>query len=66
MIYTRTGRSYFPYNPRHFVPGYYHAVPLGQNTPERRGFTKLALMGRNPEILQPLLRDEKHPNQPLS
>src|SRR5271166_2376068 len=24
--------------PRHFVPGYYHAVPPGQNTFIRRGF----------------------------
>jgi hypothetical protein len=24
--------------PRHFVPGYYHAVPPGQNTFDRRGF----------------------------
>jgi hypothetical protein len=26
------GRGYFPHDSRHFVPGYYHAVPLGQNT----------------------------------
>jgi hypothetical protein len=24
------GRGYFPNNPRHFVPGYYRAVPPGQ------------------------------------
>jgi hypothetical protein len=28
------GRGCFP---RHFVPGYYHAVPPGQNTFDRRG-----------------------------
>ena len=26
------GRSYFPHHPRHFVPGYYRAVPPGQKT----------------------------------
>jgi hypothetical protein len=26
------GRSNFPHDSRHFVPGSYHAVPLGQNT----------------------------------
>jgi hypothetical protein len=24
------GRGFFPHNPRHFVPGYYRAVPPGQ------------------------------------
>jgi hypothetical protein len=33
------GRGYFPHHPRHFVPGYYPAVPPGQKTLERRGFT---------------------------
>jgi hypothetical protein len=31
--------GYFPHDPRHFVPGYYRAVPPGQNTLDRRGFT---------------------------
>jgi hypothetical protein len=31
------GRRSFPHDSRHFVPGYYHAVPLGQNTVSRRG-----------------------------
>jgi hypothetical protein len=30
--------------PRHFVPGYYHAVPPGQKTLDRRGLLKLASM----------------------
>jgi hypothetical protein len=25
------GRGYFPNDSGHFVPGHYHAVPLGQN-----------------------------------
>jgi hypothetical protein len=33
------GRGYFPYHPRHFVPGYYRAVPPGQKTLDGRGFT---------------------------
>ena len=33
------GRGYFPRHSRHFVPGYYRAVPPGQNTLDRRGFT---------------------------
>ena len=33
------GRGYFPHNPRHFVPNYYRAVPPGENTLDRRGFT---------------------------
>jgi hypothetical protein len=33
------GTGYFLHNPRHFVPGYYRAVPPGQNTLHRRGFT---------------------------
>jgi hypothetical protein len=33
------GRGYFLHNPRHFVPGYYRAVPPAQNTLDRRGFT---------------------------
>jgi hypothetical protein len=41
------GRGYFPRQPRHFVPGYYRAVPPGQNTLERRGF-KLAFYGLKP------------------
>ena len=32
------GRGYFPHDPRHFVPGYYRAVPPGQNTLDRRDF----------------------------
>jgi hypothetical protein len=35
------GRRNFPHDPRHFVPGYYRAVPLGQNTLARRGFSNL-------------------------
>ena len=35
------GRGHFPYNPRHFVPGYYRAVPPGQKTlvpfPDKEG-----------------------------
>jgi hypothetical protein len=27
------GRGYFPHQPRHFVPGYYRAVPPGQKPP---------------------------------
>jgi hypothetical protein len=27
------GRGYFPLDSRHFVPGYYRAVPLGQIHP---------------------------------
>ena len=26
------GLGYFPHDSRHFVPGYDHAVPVGQNT----------------------------------
>jgi hypothetical protein len=33
------GRGYFLRHPRHFVPGYYRAVPPGQNTLDSRGFT---------------------------
>jgi hypothetical protein len=29
------GRSYFPYDSRHFVPGYYRAVPPGQKSSDR-------------------------------
>jgi hypothetical protein len=32
------GRGYFPHHPRHFVPGYYRAVPPGQKTLDRRSF----------------------------
>ena len=32
-------------NPRHFVPGYDHAVPLGRNTLRAEALIKLALMG---------------------
>src|SRR6202011_3354730 len=31
-------------SPRHFVPGYDHAVPLGRNTFRAEALTKLALM----------------------
>jgi hypothetical protein len=31
------GRCYFPHDSRHFVPGYNHAVPPGQNTFARQG-----------------------------
>ena len=43
------GRGYFPHDSRHFVPGYDHAVPLGQKTfsPPRLRI-KLALMGLKP------------------
>src|ERR1700760_925012 len=30
------GRSYFLHDSRHFVPGYYRAVPPGQNHPPHR------------------------------
>jgi hypothetical protein len=33
------GGGYSPHNSRHFVPGYYRAVPLGQKTLDRREFT---------------------------
>jgi hypothetical protein len=32
-------RGYFPHDSRHFVPGYYRAVPPGQNTLDRRLLT---------------------------
>ena len=32
------GRGHFPHDSRHFVPGYYHAIPLGRRHSPRRGF----------------------------
>ena len=32
------GRNNFPHDSRHFVPGYDHPVPPGQNTLSPRGF----------------------------
>jgi hypothetical protein len=42
------GRGYFPHHPRHFVPGYYRAVPPGQKTLDRRGFTQVSVYGLKP------------------
>jgi hypothetical protein len=42
------GRGYFPRHSRHFVPGYYRAVPPGQNTlihSTAEALPKLAFMG---------------------
>ena len=42
------GRGYFPHHPRHFVPGYYRAVPPGQKTivqSTAEALLKLAFMG---------------------
>jgi hypothetical protein len=39
------GVGYFPHASRHFVPGYYHAVPPGRNTFSVQALIKLALMG---------------------
>jgi hypothetical protein len=33
------GTGLFYSHPRHFVPGYYRAVPPGQKALDRRGFT---------------------------
>ena len=40
------GTGYFPHDSRHFVPGYYHAVPPGQNTSTRWGLFKAAYFDR--------------------
>ncbi len=43
------GRLYFYLVSRHFVPGYFHLVPPGQDPPFRcKIFLKLALMGLKP------------------
>jgi hypothetical protein len=31
------GTGYFPHESRHFVPGYYHAVPPGREQPDNQG-----------------------------
>ena len=42
------GRGHSVLLPRHSAPGYYHAVPPGQNTPPAEALLKLTLMGRAP------------------
>ena len=39
------GRGYFPRHSRHFVPGYYRAVPPGQIHSTAEALPKLAFMG---------------------
>ena len=39
--------------PRHFVPGYYHAVPPGQNTFDRRRSSQAAVCQREPRRRPP-------------
>jgi hypothetical protein len=36
-----TGLGYFPHDSRHFVPGYYRAVPPGQKPSAHRGASQL-------------------------
>jgi hypothetical protein len=42
------GTGYFPYDSRHFVPGYDRAVPPGQIHLTTQALLKLALMGFQP------------------